>query len=355
MWSLRFDIRECFYDERNHQRILFLMKIFVDKNRLKQNSLSKTSERWQISWSRIIILLRNFTQALKYTYLTYKNMWIIFALTSAIILASRKIQEKKLVWSIGGVMWWMIRVWSVITAFVIWLSFSRSFDGISSSTLWWVLLYCFFAYPLLIFLYYKAMHHLPFSLFGMLAPIVPVTALLGTWWIYGTVPSFWWFFGIASITIAVIVLMWKHEDKEIALSSLVYAALSYMIMWFGGVLDKVAMEHVTSDLYALLNQMVALISLFLFSFFLFDGPKLGFYRKNIRLLSWIGATQWLGYVLVMTAISIAPNPWYVVALSNTHAIIITLYGTLILWEKFTQRKMYVFLFMILALISFAFA
>ena len=282
-------------------------------------------------------------------------MWILFALTSAIILASRKVQEKKLVSSIGGVMGWMIRVGSVVVAWIIWFSFSRSFDGIHSPVLWGVLLYSFFAYPVLIVLYYKAMLHLPLSLFGMLAPIVPVSALVATWGIFDTVPSLWWFFWIACIAVAVVVLMWKHEEKEIAYSSLICAILSYMIMWFGGVLDKVAMEHVTPDFYALLNQSIALVSLFLFSFFIFDGPKLGFYKKNIKLLSWIGATQWLWYVLIMSSIAIAPNPGYVVALSNTHAIIITLYGTLILWEKFTKRKIFVFFFMILALISFAFA
>lgn len=57
----------------------------------------------------------------------------------------------------------------------------------------------------------------------------------------------------------------------------------------------------------------------------------------------------------MSAIAIAPNPGYVVALSNTHAIIIALYGVIILSEKITLRKFLVFLCMLLALIAFAFA
>ncbi len=127
-------------------------------------------------------------------------------------------------------MGWMIRVGSVCIALSLWLIFSRSIDGISSPALWWVLLYCVFAYPLLIVLYYKAMEALPFSLFGMMAPIVPVTSLLGSWIIFGHVPSLAGFIGIGAISIAIVVLFWKHEHLEIRVTSLICAILSYIIM-----------------------------------------------------------------------------------------------------------------------------
>lgn len=224
-----------------------------------------------------------------------------------------------------------------------------------SHNLWWVLLYCFFTYPLLIVLYYKAMEHLPLSLFGMLAPIVPVTALLATWMIYGITPSFWGFVGLWAISIGIIVLFWKHEHAKISFQSFIFAIFSYMIMWFGSVLDKIAMEQVSSSLYTLLNQTTALVSLFFFSFLYFQWPHFHFFRKNIKVLSFIGITQGIGYLGVMTAISLSPNPWYVVALSNTHAIITALYGILVLKETITLRKAFVFACMTVALISFAFA
>lgn len=54
----------------------------------------------------------------------------------------------------------------------------------------------------------------------------------------------------------------------------------------------------------------------------------------------------------MYAFASAPNTGYVVALINTHAIIAVLYGTIILKEKITKKKLMVFLCMLVALISF---
>ena len=73
------------------------------------------------------------------------------------------------------------------------------------------------------------------------------------------------------------------------------------------------------------------------------------------MLSFIGVTQGIGYLWGMMAISLSPNPWYVVALVNTHAIITALYWVFVLKEKITRKKVFVFLCMLIALISFAFA
>jgi uncharacterized membrane protein len=52
-------------------------------------------------------------------------MWILFALASAIILASRKIQEKQLVDTFGQSLGWMIRTGSAIMVLILWIVFSR--------------------------------------------------------------------------------------------------------------------------------------------------------------------------------------------------------------------------------------
>lgn len=57
----------------------------------------------------------------------------------------------------------------------------------------------------------------------------------------------------------------------------------------------------------------------------------------------------------MYAITHADNVAYATAIINTHAIITALYGVFILREKVTKRKIFVFICMTLALISFAFA
>ena len=131
-------------------------------------------------------------------------MWILFALTSATILASRKIQEKYLVWGIGNSLGWMMKVWASLWAILAWLIFSRSLTGIDDPVIWNVVLYEIFAYPIMTFFYYKAMHHLPLSVFGMLAPVVPITALIVSWMFLDAEISIFGFLGIALISIGII-------------------------------------------------------------------------------------------------------------------------------------------------------
>lgn len=56
-------------------------------------------------------------------------MWILFALTSAIILASRKIQEKKLVGTGRQALGWMLRIGSVSSALLLWIFFHEVFKA----------------------------------------------------------------------------------------------------------------------------------------------------------------------------------------------------------------------------------
>lgn len=282
-------------------------------------------------------------------------MWILFALTSAIILASRKIQEKQLVWDIWNSLGWMIRLGSFSWALLLWIIFSRELTGLDNPVLWKVLAYCFIAYPVMTFLYYRAMNHLPLSIFGMLAPVAPVTALISSWiWLdaHMSLAGIVW---IGAISIAIIALFYKNTHADIKIRYLIYAVISFMIMWLGGMIDKIALGHTDPYTYAVVNQFTGAITLFITSYFLFGWPKVELFVKNIKTIGAIGVLQWFGWLSWMFAISQVTNPWYAVALINTHAILTALYGVFILKEEVTPRKVFVFICMLVALISFAFA
>ena len=281
-------------------------------------------------------------------------MWILFALTSATILASRKIWEKRLVGNIWGSLGWMIRLGSAVVALILWSIFSRDTSSMSDPVIWKVLCYCIIAYPVMTYFYYRAMHELPFSLFGMLAPVAPVTAFLISWLSMGASIHLGWVLGILAISIGLIVLFWKHTTEDISMKSLIYAVIAYMIMGMWWVVDKVALGHTDPYTYALMNQSLASVILFLASYFLFTGPKIPLFRKNIKTIGVIGLTQGIGWIAGMFAITSIENPWYAVALINTHAILTTAYGVFFLSEKLDTRKIIVFIMMILAIVSFAF-
>jgi uncharacterized membrane protein len=282
-------------------------------------------------------------------------MWMLFALTSASILASRKVQEKYLVGSIWGALGWMIRVGSVTSACILWLIFSRDLSGIMHPTVIFSFIAILIIFPFQLYTYYHAMHELPFSLFGMMAPIVPITATIASHYFHGSNLSTGWVIGIICITIGLIWLFWKHDQKEIRLRFLIFGVITYMLMGIWQNIDKFALNIIDPYTYTLLNQWIILVEILILSPFLYHTVGFWFFKKNFTVIFMIGITQGISYLCAMYALSHAPNVGYATAIANTHAIITSLYGVLVLWEKITWRKIFVFFAMMLALVAFAFA
>ncbi len=150
-------------------------------------------------------------------------------------------------------------------------------------------------------------------------------------------------------------LFYKNTHENIKIKYLTYAVIAFIIMWFGGVIDKIALGHTDPYTYAVVNQFTGAITLFITSYFLFGWPKTDLFLKNIKTVGAIWILQWFGWLSWMFAISQVSNPWYAVAIINTHAILTALYGVFILKEQITPRKVFVFFCMLIALVSFAFA
>ena len=142
--------------------------------------------------------------------------------------------------------------------------------------------------------------------------------------------------------------------KEVSLLAFIVAILVYISMGFTPILDTLAMHHTSPFTYAMINQLSAIIPVFIMSYLLTRETKIGFFQDNFLTIALIGLSQGIGWLGSMYAFSTAPNTGYVVALINTHAIITALYGTIILGEKITKKKLMVFSCMCIALISFLF-
>jgi drug/metabolite transporter (DMT)-like permease len=284
-------------------------------------------------------------------------MWILFALTSAFILSSRKIQEKKLVGEAGSSLAWMIRLGSAIAILFIWLIFSRDLTGVYDLRFWWVILFvAFIMYPLQMKLYFHAMHELPLSLFGMLWGLAPLTSMIVSRVFLGLEISFSWIVGILLVLIAIWALFYREYHKDIAPLSLIIGILSNMLMWVWSVIDRFGISFSNPYIYSLVVQAVSAFTLFLSAYFFSKWwTQFHFFQKNKTIILIIGLSQWIGWVLSSFAILWTPNPWYASALINTHAIITALYGVFVLGEEVTKRKIFVFFCMALALLAFAFA
>lgn len=282
-------------------------------------------------------------------------MWIIYSLTTAIILASRKVQEKNLVWSVGWALGWMIRVGSWIGALILWILFSRDYTWVTD---WRFLLLLagviFLFYPLYTIGYYYALQRMELSLFGMLAPVAILSNVLFSWLVFGSIPSLFGWIGIGLISLSIITLFYRNKAKW-DITSLVIALGTYILLGISSGLDKIGISYISPYLYTTLNQFGAALSLFILSFFLFSGPHLSFAQKNYKMILGIGIVQWVGWAIGMLAIQSTPNPWYAVALMNTHAIMTVIYGVVVFWESFTRRKQVILWLVTLSLVAFAMA
>lgn len=282
-------------------------------------------------------------------------MWILFALTASIILASRKISEKQLVGNAGNSLGWMIRLGSALSLFFLWIIFSRDTVGITNTTVWSIIaITSLVIYPLYTLGYYYAVKHLPLSYFGMLGIIAPVANTVFSYFILWKIPTLSGYIGIASILVGLSILLYKNEHKEISLWAFVVAIFVYISMGFTPILDTIAMHHTSPFTYAMMNQLSAIIPVFIMSYLLTRETKIGFFQNNFFTIALIWLSQGIGWLGSMYAFSTAPNTGYVVALINTHAIITAVYGTIILGEKITKKKLMVFSCMCIALISFLF-
>ncbi|MBC7498822.1 DMT family transporter [Candidatus Gracilibacteria bacterium] len=282
-------------------------------------------------------------------------MWILFALTSATILASRKIQEKKLVGNIGPALGWMLRLVSGICALIIWVIFSRDTVGMTDPVVISVILAVALLYPLQTHLYYRAMYAMPISVFGMMAGIVPLTSLILSHIFLGSPVSSFGLIAIGFTILAIAILSYKRDHGDVHISAILYAIGAYVLFGIGSVLDRTALYHIAPIPYTVLNQIVGAISIFVYTHSLLGNTQVQAARENIPVILMIGGTIAISWLLSSQALLLAPNPGYVGALQNVHMLITALYGVFILKEEITKRKIFVFICMLIALVSFAFA
>lgn len=282
-------------------------------------------------------------------------MWIFFTMVSACILATKKIQEKKLVSQIGPALWWMLRCVSGIFSICIWLLLSRDLTGILHPTVLCIFITLFFLFPIQVHLYYRAMELLPISTLGMLAGIVPLTSLFLSHILLGSPISIFGLIAICLTVMAIAVLSYKQSKSIWHVKAFSYAIGAYVLFGIGNILDKTALLHMASIPYTTLSQTIATTSLLLYALFVLRDTKIEKFKEHRYTIGILWCIIGISSLCISHAFFLAPNPGYVGALQNMHILFTSLYGMCILKEEVTFRKIFVLMSMILAIIFFALA
>ena len=162
-------------------------------------------------------------------------------------------------------------------------------------------------YPLQTHIYYKAMKALPLSTFGMLSGITPLSAMIFSYLFIGGHLRVFGIIGIFLTVGAIGVLSYKNQSKEIPLSTLLTAISAYSVFGLVNVLDKIALAHSIPMTYTMMNQSVAAIAIFLYTYFILGDAKFGFLRANLPQITLMGLAISVSWLSLSYALTLSPN------------------------------------------------
>lgn len=272
-------------------------------------------------------------------------MWIIWALFSAILVATRRPFEKKLIGQLHNFTYgFLVQCISIPILLAIVLFSNRMLNPFDLGTAFWlpILIVSVGFYPLNTFLYKHAIKDGELSKVLPLQSLWPVFALLLAWLTLGEVPGAVASAGVMLTVLGIYALGLKgrrlhhplqpfREDRS---SSAMLAGV--LLVSLVSILDKVAIQASDPMFYSLASTTGAALTLFVAMCISKQKVTVGL-RPLAKQLGVVGALQSTTYVTYLLAVASGPIA-YVSALRSTNILMASLIGIVILREKLTKPK-----------------
>lgn len=273
-------------------------------------------------------------------------MWILLALISALLAASRRTSEKRLTahlhhYSIA----FITQLFALPVIGILLLMHGTFLNPLSLGVQFWVplLLVSVGFYPLNAFLYLQAVKGSELSKVLPIQSLWPVFTLLPAWLALGQIPSAISFLGIVITVIGVYSLGLKGKALHHPLrpfkedTSSRYMLCSVLLVTAAGVLDKIAISASEPIYYSFVSTVGAVIVL---------GAalkwkkvnQLAALKKSARSLALIGTLQGASYTTYLLAVSMGPLA-YVSSIRSTNVLIGSVLGIVLLKERLTRPKL----------------
>jgi len=280
-------------------------------------------------------------------------MWIFWALLSAILVANRRIFEKKVISNVHHFTYgFLVQCISLPILLAIVLVNGKLLNPLNLGINFWVPVTLVSAgyYPLNAFLYKHAIGDGELSKVLPLQSLSPVFALLLAWLTLGEAPGIVATIGVALTVLGIYALGLKgrrlhhpllpfREDK----SSRAMLAIVLLVAAIS-VLDKIATEASNPLFYSLVSTFGAALTLFI-------AMRISKQRVTSELrhfasqLVAIGTLQGTTYTTYLLAIASGPIA-YASGLRSTNILMGSILGILLFKEKLTKPKLVSFLFII---------
>jgi drug/metabolite transporter (DMT)-like permease len=272
-------------------------------------------------------------------------MWILMALLSALLAATRRTSEKRLTAHLHHfTMGWAIQLCSlplIFISLVLWGEWLNPFH--LGANFWWPLAaVCIGFYPLNNYLYFQAIRHDELSNVLPIMSLWPVFSLLPAWLLLHETPSPAAISGIIIIVSGVYVLGLKgrtlHRPWQpfVENKSSRYTLMAVLLLTAVAVLDKIAIKASEAIYFSFLSTIGAVLVLFVTACIcrVREGKAL---QAKLPQLGILGSLQGGSYTTYLLAMSLGPVA-YVSAIRSSNILIGSLLGVILLKESFTTNK-----------------
>ncbi len=269
-------------------------------------------------------------------------MWLSLALASALLLAVRRVYEKRLAADFGNFSLSFLTLSFSLPFLLALFPFLPLPNDITrlSWQFWWPLIIIWLVlYPVQNYFLYRSLRE------GELSEVTPIGSLLP---VLNIVPSFLLLrelptlFGIAGIvaTVAGTYLLltdvpgasrWKFNLP------VVYMLLSTLCTAVGSTLDKVAVEVSTPVFYVFTNVLGAVVVFAILTYTFGQTKDLARVRRTYPLFAALGAVFAVAFVAFATAFTLGPTS-YTLALRSGGFLVAALWGIAFLHESLSKKK-----------------
>ncbi len=288
-------------------------------------------------------------------------MWIFWALISAVLVASRRPFEKKIMKDMHHFTYgFLVQCVSLPTLAAIVILNGELLNPLHLDFRFWlpVIIVSVGFYPLNTFLYIHAIKDGELSKVLPLQSLWPVFALILAWATIGEVPSIIATIGVICTVLGIYALGLKgrrlhHPFQPFREDSSSRAMLAGVILVaFVSVLDKIAIQASNPLFYSFASTLGAMLTLFV-AMIISKQKVTSSLRPLAKKISIIGTLQGLTYATYLLAVASGPIA-YVSALRGTNILMGSILGIIIFKEKLTKPKVVSFLFIIMgaALLTF---
>lgn len=272
-------------------------------------------------------------------------MWILWALISALLAASRRTNQKRLAnklnhFTIG----FAVQLLALPVIAILMLINGGIYNPLDLGIRFWIplLIVCLGFYPLNTYLSVKAIKDGELSKVLPLQSLWPVFSLLPAWLTLNEVPSVVATVGISLTVLGVYVLGLKGRALHHPLQPFreekgsKYMLLAVVLITIAGVLDKIAIQASNATYYSFASTVGAVLVLAL-TLRLYKVSERAALRQNFRELLYVGTFQGASYTTYLLALGAGPIA-YVTAIRGSNVLMGSMLGIWLLDEKLTKPK-----------------